>query len=301
VIEFEIKRTEVREKEKEEREKDYQLDLKKYKQDNPNDYPQYLEKQRKATEKERLHDTIFTKKQNKLLFICFYILLNLAEDINTEKKMVKKDLVQMLLAMLSRTNEDLLILAITFLKKLSMFEENISLFKDHKLIELSFRCMICTSQNVVLNALRLLFNLSFDKELRDQMLKSGYIPKLIQLLKTPVYRAKTLKLLYHLSVDDRCKSMITYTDGVSMLMGMTINFPQDILAKELAALMINLSYHPRNVELMLQNKGLNLLMNRFYEKHDVFIIKIIRNIALFTFRVQEVSFSFVFSSPIRVN
>lgn len=26
-------------------------------------------------------------------------------------------------------------------------------------------------------------------------------------------RAKTLKLLYHLSVDDRCKSMITYTEG----------------------------------------------------------------------------------------
>jgi hypothetical protein len=83
--------------------------------------------------------------------------------------------------------------------------------------------------------------------------------------------------------------MITYTDGISILMGMTINFPQDILAKELAALMINLSYHSRNVELMLQNKGLNLLMNRFYEKHDVFIIKIIRNISLFTFRIQEVS------------
>lgn len=27
-------------------------------------------------------------------------------------------------------------------------------------------------------------------------------------------RAKTLKLLYHLSVDDRCKSMITYTEGL---------------------------------------------------------------------------------------
>jgi len=45
------------------------------------------------------------------------------------------------------------------------------------------------------------------------MLKGGIVPKLITLLKTPSFRAKTLKLLYHLSVDDRCKSMVTYTDG----------------------------------------------------------------------------------------
>ena len=45
------------------------------------------------------------------------------------------------------------------------------------------------------------------------MLKCGFVPKLINLLKTPTFRAKTLKLLYHLSVDDRCKSMFTYTDG----------------------------------------------------------------------------------------
>jgi hypothetical protein len=41
-----------------------------------------------------------------------------------------------------------------------------------------------------------------------------------------------------------------------------INFPQDYLASELAALMINLSYNARNVEQMIANKGLNLLMDR---------------------------------------
>ena len=57
-------------------------------------------------------------------------------------------------------------------------------------------------------------------------LLSSYVPKLVNLLRTPAYRARTLKLLYHLSADDRCKSMITYTDGVPLLMGMVINFPQ---------------------------------------------------------------------------
>ena len=49
------------------------------------------------------------------------------------------------------------------------------------------------------------------------MLKGGIVPKLISLLKTPSFRGKTLKLLYHLSVDDRCKSMVTYTDGRSII------------------------------------------------------------------------------------
>lgn len=118
------------------------------------------------------------------------------------------------------------------------------------------------------------------------MLKAGYIPKLIQLLKTSQYRAKTLRLLYHLSVDDRCKSMISSTDGITTLMGMIINFPQDMLPKELAALMINLSYFGRNVEIMISNKGLNLLMDRFQDKRDPLLMKIIRNISLWSFNHQ---------------
>ena len=120
------------------------------------------------------------------------------------------------------------------------------------------------------------------------MLKHGYIPKLVLLLKTAKYRARTLKLLYHLSVDDRCKSMITYTDAMPLLMGLVINFPEEKLPGELAALMINLSYHPRNCELMISNKGLNLLVDRFSDKRDPLLMKIIRNISLWTFNQQQV-------------
>ncbi|RYG70130.1 hypothetical protein EON64_01025 [archaeon] len=125
------------------------------------------------------------------------------------------------------------------------------------------------------------------KDLREQMLRAGYVPKLVALLKVPIFRPKTLKLLYHLSVDDRCKSMLTYAEGISLLMGLTLNFSQDLLAKELAALMINLSYHPRNVEAMLANKGLNLLMDRFADKRDILLMKIIRNVSLYTFNAQQ--------------
>jgi hypothetical protein len=126
------------------------------------------------------------------------------------------------------------------------------------------------------------------QDIREQMLKGGMVPKLVKLLEVPAYRAKTLKLLYHLSVDDRCKSMITYTGAVPILMGLVINFPQDFLAKELAALMVNISYNPRNCELMINNKGLNLLMDRLADKHDPLLLKIVRNLTLWTFNQQEV-------------
>lgn len=47
---------------------------------------------------------------------------------------------------------------------------------------------------------------------RAQMVKAGLIPKLVELLKRPPYRARGLRLLYHMSIDDRCKAMFAYTD-----------------------------------------------------------------------------------------
>lgn len=56
--------------------------------------------------------------------MCFHILINLAEDFEMEKKMIKKKMILHLTRTLEREDEDLLILAVTFLKKLSIFNEN---------------------------------------------------------------------------------------------------------------------------------------------------------------------------------
>lgn len=64
------------------------------------------------------------QKQDRLLYLCFYMLLNLAEDVAVERKMKKKNIVAHLVKMLDRSNVELLILAVTFLKKLSIYKEN---------------------------------------------------------------------------------------------------------------------------------------------------------------------------------
>lgn len=310
-VDYEIKRMELRETERQEREYELQQELQRAKDDstsgtanldqddangkssNSSKYAKVLEKQKKQREKENVKNKQFYHKQQKVFFIAFYILINLAEDTIVERKMMKKGLLQQLFAVLLSKNHDtsaeLMELILRFLKKLSIYEENKDIMKEMKIIPLLMKFLTCNHDTIIKITLRLLFNLSFDKDCREQMLKNGYIPKLSQLLKIPKHRAKVLKLLYHLSVDDRCKSMITYTDAMPLLMGFVINIPEERLPGELAALMINLSYYPKNCELMIQNRGLNLLMDRFNDKRDPLLMKIIRNISLWSFNQQQVN------------
>lgn len=58
------------------------------------------------------------------LTVLSYLLLNLAEDAKVEMKMKNKKIVSMLVRLLERDNVDLLILVVSFLKKLSIFVEN---------------------------------------------------------------------------------------------------------------------------------------------------------------------------------
>lgn len=60
-----------------------------------------------------------------LIPVSFYLLLNIAEDTRVEDKMRKKNITGMLTKTLDRDNADLLILVVTFLKKLSLFKENV--------------------------------------------------------------------------------------------------------------------------------------------------------------------------------
>lgn len=56
--------------------------------------------------------------------VSLYLLLNLSEDTRTELKMRNKNIVCMLVKILGRENADLLVLVVSFLKKLSIFLEN---------------------------------------------------------------------------------------------------------------------------------------------------------------------------------
>lgn len=104
----------------------------------------------------------FTKKQEQLLRVSFYMLLNLSENTKLEEKMRRKNIIYMLIRVLERQNVDLLILAVTFLKKLSIIKDNKDEMKDLNLAEKFPRLLHSSSQDLIKISLKLIFNLSFD-------------------------------------------------------------------------------------------------------------------------------------------
>jgi Kinesin-associated protein (KAP) len=56
--------------------------------------------------------------------VSYYLLLNMSEDLKVELRMRNKGIVKCLVKTLDRDNFELLILVVSFLKKLSIFVEN---------------------------------------------------------------------------------------------------------------------------------------------------------------------------------
>ena len=156
-------------------------------------------------------------KQEHLLRVSVYFLLNLAEDTKVEIKIKNKNIIGILVKLLLRNNDELLVLVVSFLKKLSIFKENIIEISKTDIMD-KIASLIPNKNEDLLNLLlRLLLNLSFDTELREKAVKSGLVPKLVDLVKIPKHSLVVVCLMYHISIDDRYKSYFSYTDCIPIV------------------------------------------------------------------------------------
>ncbi|XP_046612892.1 kinesin-associated protein 3 isoform X4 [Neodiprion virginianus] len=240
-----------------------------------------VNKMKEDIEKSRKKFKSLTRKQEQLLRVAFYLLLNIAENTEVERKMRKKNVIGMLIKTLDRSNTDLLILVVTFLKKLSIFRENKDLMADLNVIEKLPRLLHNSNSDLIQSTLKLSFNLSFDTKLRSKMIRVGLLPKLVTLLIQSEIKNKTtiLGLLYHLSMDDKVKSMFTYTDCIPMVTDMILVSNDNQIKPELTALCINLAANKRNAQLMVENNILQGLIRRAFRTQDPLVMKMIRNIS----------------------
>lgn len=146
-------------------------------------------------DKERISFTKFTKKTEKLLSFCFALLLNLAEDLNIERKMVKRKIVQLLVEMMDRNNLDLLYSVLNFLKKLSIFSENERQMVQYKVVDKLNKFIPNPNQQLVNIILRLTLNLSFDVEFCDQLAETPLLKKIVEMLKVGQMRSHGISIL----------------------------------------------------------------------------------------------------------
>lgn len=225
---------------------------------------------------------LWLRKQDSLLYVCTYLLLNVAEDIAIEKKMKKRGIVVYLIKLLERRHVDLLTLAVMFLKKLSVFKENIAKMAECKVIEKLARFIPTANDLLLVTTLRLLHNLSFSAALRDDIVRAGLVPTLIELMKVPAYQAISTGILYHLSMEDRYKSVFTYTDAIPVILDMVLSIDELHTAPELISLAVNLTQNERNAEMLCTaggGEGFDALCERALMGKDSLAFKLLRNLS----------------------
>ncbi|XP_059368516.1 kinesin-associated protein 3-like isoform X1 [Carassius carassius] len=252
-------------------------------------------------------------KQEQLLRVALYLLLNLSEDTRTELKMRNKNIVHLLVKTLDRDSEELLVLVVSFLKKLSIFLENKNDMAEIDTVEKLAKLVPCEHEDLLNVTLRLLLNLSFDTGLRSKMVQADLLPKLTSLLGDEVQRQIAMCILYHISMDDRFKSMFAYTDCIPQgamlttldhfspgldlcplpfpprslpgpllspqVMKMLFDSGEERIDAELISFCINLAANKRNAQIICEGNGLKMLMKRALKIKDPLMMKMIRNIS----------------------
>lgn len=220
-------------------------------------------------------------RQNKLLLVCQMMLLNLAEELVIEKKLINRKMPILLGQMLDRTHEDVLLVSLQFLKKLSVFEENKDSISLPSTLALCVNHAAHSNVRVALLALRLLYNFSFDEEVRSSLVESGIVKLLVDHLRNPPFRHIVLRLLYQFSMDDRCRStMALYHEGMVMLLQLVVHFPEPRVGKDLVALVANLATNALAADVIVQSGLFPQVLLRVMKTRDPLLCKVVRHVSL---------------------
>lgn len=195
--------------------------------------------------------------------------------------MRRKNIISMLVRVLERQNIDLLILAVTFLKKLSIIKDNKDEMKDLNLIEKLPRLLHSSNQDLIKITLKLIFNLSFDGQFRSKLIRIGLLPMFVTLMSSDEnYHFIVVKILYHLSIDDKVKNLFVYTDCIPLLIDMLLLNLNKESDTDLIALGINLALNKKCAQKMCEQNRLKALIERAFKYIDTLLMKMIRNISM---------------------
>ncbi|VVC92942.1 unnamed protein product [Leptidea sinapis] len=224
-----------------------------------------------------------SKRQEQLLRVAFYMLLNIADNVKVEEKMHKKDIVGLLIGAMERhSNMDLLILIVSFLQKLSVFIENKNVMVSKGIIDKLAPLLDSPNADLVNVTLKLLFNLTFDSKIRNKIIKMNLLPKFIQFTSDDKHITLAMKILYHLSMDDRVKVLFTQSDCVKLLTDMLLlNVNSDLSCENgpgttdiLLALCVNLSWNERAAQQMASEGRLRELLARAFRHRNSMLMKL---------------------------
>eukprot|EP01029_Cantina_marsupialis_P010266 TRINITY_DN2337_c0_g1_i1.p1 TRINITY_DN2337_c0_g1~~TRINITY_DN2337_c0_g1_i1.p1 ORF type:complete len:784 (+),score=200.21 TRINITY_DN2337_c0_g1_i1:93-2444(+) len=236
--------------------------------------------------------------QDKILYFSLRMLLNFIEDKKIEHKLSRK-LCPLLLSCLEKYNVNVITVTLKMLRKLSVYAPNKNAIVAGGILSRLQLFLSAPDNDITLPALQLFHNLSFDSEFRNKASKTDILKNLFVLLAhyhneieetgrvSPQYRL-VLKCLYLQSQSlEVCQSIAEIPECINDLMLM-IHDPdtKEPVAREFSALMVNLSRIELTCRYLMKPKFLRAILSQIARSSDSDLLKVIRNMAAFTYKVQ---------------
>lgn len=223
------------------------------------------------------------KKQNFVLQFCFNVLMNISDNEKIEDKIRKRNIVELLVLSLQADSVQLLIILVTYLKKLSVYRENKDQIINLNVIDKLPNLLTLKDTKLELAILQLMYNLSFDQKARIKYVKSNLILELDRLLDNGdlLQGRYVLGIIYHLTMDDEGKESLATTVCVSVFNQLASGRHTGNSNMLVLSICLNLALNVRCAEEMCkESHGIKTVMKHALENNDALAMKIIRNISI---------------------
>jgi len=138
------------------------------------------------------------------------------------------------------------------------------------------------SGDIALLAVRLCYNLSFDRAGREALAKqTSLLGRLVSIFQFHHLRPVSLKLLYHLSMDVPLRVLIAskYPNCVGLALALVVRGKERQLARDAVALCVNLSADEGCASIMLDDALFPMLVHRGTQNSDPLLLKVVRHVA----------------------
>jgi len=188
----------------------------------------------------------FTTRQEHFFFICLSILANLADNITTLRKMVKKGLVPIVVGCLQMKSVKSLMVSLQLLRLSSIFEETaVEIATQGQNVIPKLVCMLQVQcVNIRSDVISILFNLSFLEQCLNLISNQEEVHKfLVDNLHEEQMNQRALCLVYHLSSkhDNRQTFFEADVSGYLIKALKTAKKQKQEMNKALAGLLVNVS------------------------------------------------------------
>ena len=246
----------------------------------------------------------FVGRQDRLLTATYWLLLYLSEDVAIEMKMKERDLIHSLVRTLQRSAsllamsgvgldslDELTVLTLSFLKKLSIFEENKTEMVAFDLTAALRPFLSQDGAEAREVALRLLYNLSFDDKQRERMVRLDYLPLCVDVVRRASrgdgaqgrrLTAVAVRVLYSLSMDLQWRPQVqrACAPALTALVQLAVDGPGKWVDLQLVALLVNVTRGGAG-GMEVGGEALHAAMKRLQQTLDPLLLRLLHHLTTY--------------------